>query len=51
VLGLATPNVDLEEGGLAVTPLTILLNALSHGDAEVGDRGAGVGEAEFGGLD
>src|SRR5215207_5912801 len=51
VLSLAAPHVDLEERGLAVTPLTILLNALGHGHAQVGDRGAGVGEPQLGGLD
>jgi hypothetical protein len=42
VLGLAAPDVDLEERGLAVAPLTILLDALGDGDPQVGDRGAGV---------
>src|SRR5215212_11001665 len=51
VLGLAAPHVDLEERGLAVTPLTILLEALGHGDPQVGDRDAGIGEAELGGVD
>src|SRR5215207_2932059 len=51
VLGLGAPHVDLEERGLAVAPLTILLDALGHGDAEVGDGGAGVGEADLGGVD
>src|SRR5215204_1659824 len=50
VFGLAAPHVDLEERGLAVAPLPVLLDALGHGDAQVGDRGAGIGEAQFGGL-
>jgi hypothetical protein len=45
VFGLAPPDVDLEKRGLAVAPLTILLDALGDGHAQVGDRGAGVGEA------
>jgi hypothetical protein len=48
VLGLAVPHVDVEEGGVAVAPLTVLLDALGHGDAQVGNRGAGVGEAQLG---
>src|SRR5215213_5126347 len=51
VLGLAAPDIDLEKRGLAVTPLTILLDALGHGDPQVGDRDAGVGEAQLGGVD
>src|SRR5215218_9148891 len=51
VLGLAAPHIHLEKRGLTVTPLTILLDALGHGDPQVGDRGAGVGEAQLGGLD
>jgi hypothetical protein len=45
---LAAPHVDLEERGVAVTPLPVLLNALGDRDAQVGDRGAGVGEAQLG---
>jgi hypothetical protein len=48
VLGLVAPDVDLEEAGVAVAPLAVLLDALSHGDAQVGDGDAGVGEAEVG---
>jgi hypothetical protein len=51
VLGLAAPHVDLEERGIAVAPLAILLDALGDGHAQVGDRGAGVGEPQLGGLD
>ena len=36
VLGLATPDVDLEERGVAVAPLALLLNALGDGHAQVG---------------
>jgi acetyl esterase/lipase len=48
VLGLAAPDVDLEEAGVAVAPLAVLLDALGDGHAQVGDGDAGVGEAEFG---
>ena len=51
MFGLAAPHVDLEERGVAVAPLTVLLDALGDGDPEVGDRGAGVGESELGGVD
>jgi hypothetical protein len=51
VLGLAAPDVDLEEAGLAVAPLAVVLDALGDRDPQVGDRGAGVGEPEFGVLD
>jgi hypothetical protein len=51
VLGLAAPHVDLEEVGLAVAPLAVLLDSLGDGDAQVGDGDAGVGEADFGVLD
>src|SRR5215211_7212422 len=51
VLGLATPDVDLEERGVAVAPLAVLLDALGDGDPQVGDGGAGVDEADFGVLD
>src|SRR5215207_3201894 len=51
MLGLAAPHVDLEERGFAVARLPIVLDALGDGDAQVGDRGAGVGEAELGVLD
>src|SRR6266540_2244387 len=49
VLGLVAPDVDLVERGFAVPPGPVLvLQALGDGDAEVGDRGAGVGEAQLG---
>src|SRR4029453_15031467 len=51
VLGLAAPHVDLEEVGLAVAPLAVLLDSLGDGDAQVGDGDAGFGEADFGVLD
>src|SRR5829696_655281 len=51
VLGLAAPDIDLEEAGVAVAPLIVLLDALGHGDPHVGDGDAGVGEAELGVLD
>jgi hypothetical protein len=51
VLGLAAPHVDLEEAGLAVAPLAILLDPLGDGHAQVGHWDAGVGEAELGVLD
>jgi hypothetical protein len=35
VLGLAPPHVDLEEAGLAVAPLAVLLDPLGDGDPEV----------------
>jgi hypothetical protein len=51
VLGLVAPDVDLEEVGLAVAPLAVLLDPLGDGDPEVGDGDAGVGEADLGVLD
>jgi hypothetical protein len=40
VLGLAAPDVDLQEGGVAVAPLAVLLDALGDRDAQVGDGDA-----------
>jgi hypothetical protein len=51
VLGLAPPHVDLEEAGVAVAPLAVLLDALGDGDPQVGDGDAGVGEADLGVVD
>jgi hypothetical protein len=51
MLGLAPPHVDLEEAGLTVTPLAILLDPLGDRDPEVGDGDAGVGEADLGVVD
>jgi hypothetical protein len=51
VLGLAAPDIDLEEAGVAVAPLTLLLDPLGDGHPEVGDGDAGVGEADLGVLD
>src|SRR4029453_12615982 len=51
VLGLVAPHVDLEEAGVAVAPLAVLLTPLSDGDPQVGDGGAGVGEADLGVFD
>jgi hypothetical protein len=48
VLGLAAPDIDLEEAGVAVAPLAVLLDALGHGDAQVGHGDAARGEAELG---
>jgi hypothetical protein len=50
VLGLAAPEVDLEEAGLAVAPLAVLLDPLGDGHPEVGHGDAGVGEADLGVL-
>src|SRR5829696_1123955 len=47
----AAPDVDLEEAGVAVAPLAVLLDPLGDRDAEVGDGDAVVGEAEFGVVD
>jgi hypothetical protein len=48
-VGLVAPDVDGVEGGLPIPPGAVLvLDAGGDGDAEVGDRGAGVGEAELG---
>jgi hypothetical protein len=43
VLGLAAPDVDLEERGVAIAPLAVLLDPLGDGHAEVGDGDASVG--------
>jgi hypothetical protein len=43
--------LTLEEAGVAVAPLAVLLDALGHGDPEVGDGDAVVGEADLGVLD
>jgi hypothetical protein len=51
VFGLAAPDIDLEEVGVAVAPFAVLLDALGHGDPQVGDGDAGVGEAGFGVVD
>src|SRR6266498_2684949 len=49
VLGLVAPDVDLEEGRLPVPPGPVgLLDALVDRQAEVGDRGAVLGEAQLG---
>jgi hypothetical protein len=47
---LVAPDVDLEEAGVAVAPLAVLLDALGDGDSEVGDGDAVVGEADLGVL-
>src|SRR5215218_8461003 len=44
-------TLTLEEAGVAVAPLAVLLDALGHGDPEVGDGDAVVGEADLGVLD
>jgi hypothetical protein len=51
VLGLPAPDVDLEERGVAVAPLAVLLDPLGHRDPQVGDGDAARGEAEIGVLD
>src|SRR5215218_4270556 len=51
VLGLVAPHVDLEEAGVAVAPLAVLLDPLGDGDPEVGDGDACIGEADLGVLD
>jgi hypothetical protein len=51
VFGLATPDVGLEERGVAVAPLAVLLDALGHGHPEVGHGDAVSGEADLGVLD
>jgi hypothetical protein len=51
VLGLAAPDVDLEERGVGVAPLAVLLDPLGDRDPQVGDGDAGVGEAQLGVLD
>src|SRR4030095_8101885 len=44
-------DVDLEEAGVAVAPLAVLLDPLGDRDAQVGHGDAGVGEADLGVLD
>jgi hypothetical protein len=51
VFGLAAPHIHLEEGGVAVAPLAVLLDALSHRHPQVGHGDPRAGEAEFGVLD
>jgi hypothetical protein len=51
VLGLAAPDVDAQEGGVAVAPLAVLLDPLGDRHPQVGDGDAGVGEAELGVVD
>src|SRR5829696_4611738 len=51
VLGLAAPDIDPQERGVAVAPLAVLLDPLGHRDPQVGHGDAGVGEAELGILD
>ena len=51
MLGLAAPDVDLEEAGVAVAPLAVLLDPLGDRDPQVGDGDAVVGEAELGVVD
>ncbi|HKQ02966.1 MAG TPA: hypothetical protein VJ735_21815 [Actinomycetes bacterium] len=48
---MAAPHVDLEEAGVGVAPLAVVLDALGDGHAQVGDGDAGVGEADLGVLD
>jgi hypothetical protein len=47
MLGLAAPDVDLEEAGVAVAPLAVLLDPLGNRDPQVGHGDAARGEAEF----
>ena len=51
MLGLAPPDIDSEEAGVAVAPLAVLLDALGDRDPQVGDGDAARGEAELGVLD
>ena len=51
MLGLVAPDVDLEEAGVAVASLAVLLDPLGDRDPQVGDGDAGVGEAELGVVD
>jgi hypothetical protein len=51
VLGLVAPDVDLEEAGVAVAPLAVLLDALGDRDVQVGYGDAVLGEAELGVVD
>ena len=44
-------TLTLKKRGVAVAPLAVLLDALGDRDPQVGDGGAGVGEAELGVLD
>src|ERR687892_2185919 len=48
VLGLPAPHVDLEEAGVAVAPLAVLLDPLGHRDPQVGHGDAVLGEADLG---
>jgi hypothetical protein len=48
---LAAPHVDLEEVGVAVAPLAVLLDPLGDRDLQVGHGDAVVGEADLGVLD
>ena len=50
MLGLTPPDIDLEERGVAVAPLAVLLDPLGDGHPQVGDGDAVVGEAELGVL-
>jgi hypothetical protein len=43
VLGLPAPHIHLEEAGVAVAPLAVLLDALGDGDPQVGDGDVVVG--------
>ena len=47
MLSLGTPDIHLEEGGVAVAPLAVLLDPLGDRHPQVGHGDAGVGEAEF----
>jgi hypothetical protein len=51
VLGLAAPHVHLEEAGVAVAPLAVLLDPLGHRHPQVGHGDAAVGEAQLGIVD
>jgi hypothetical protein len=51
VLDLVAPDVDLEEAGVAVAPLAVLLDALGDRDVQVGYGDAVLGEAELGVVD
>ena len=48
MLSLAPPDIDLEEAGVAVAPVAVLLDPLGDRDPQVGDGDAGVGEADLG---
>lgn len=49
--GLPDGDGDGEVGGGSVGPLAVLLPPLGAGNAEVGDRGAGTGEAKLRAVD